>query len=481
MKLLHTSDWHLGRRLYGRRRHDEFARFLDWLAETLRNREADALLVAGDVFDSGTPGTRAQEQYYRFLIRAAAVCRHVVIIAGNHDSPNFLNAPKELLKALNVHVAGRACADPADEVLTLRDARGRPELLVCAVPYLHDRDVRSAEPGESPEDREKKLADGIRRHYAAAGAAVSRIRRELHCDIPAAALGHLFAAGGRRSDDDGVRDLYVGTLAPVHADIFAPFDYTALGHLHMPQTVNGDETVRYSGSPLPMGFGEAGQRKSVCIVEFNGREAGVDLQAVPVLQHLESIKGDLDHLERRIAELVSAGSDACLELVYEGEALVGNLRGRLSDLAEGTALEILRVKNNRSAGRSAPSADEDRTPDTLSVEEMFELRLNVAEAPADQKAGLRLLHQETLRSLDAEGLSPARTLPGGAGQHPDTSLDANGEEFDDGAGAYSTDANGEEFDDGAGAYSTDANGEALDDGAGPFSADTAPDAGEEEN
>ncbi|MDR2668401.1 MAG: exonuclease SbcCD subunit D C-terminal domain-containing protein [Desulfovibrio sp.] len=439
MKLLHTSDWHLGRRLYGRRRYDEFARFLDWLAETLRDREADVLLVAGDIFDSGTPGTRAQELYYCFLVRAVAVCRHVVIIAGNHDSPNFLNAPKELLKAVNVHVVGRACDNPADEVLTLRDARGRPELLVCAVPYLHDRDVRSAEPGESPEDKEKKLAEGIRRHYTAVGAAVSRIRRDLGADIPAAALGHLFAAGGRRADDDGVRDLYVGTLAPVHADIFAPFDYTALGHLHSPQTVNGADTIRYSGSPLPMGFGEAGQRKSVCLVEFNGREAGVGLLDIPVFQRLESIRGDLDYLERRIGELASAGSDACLELVYEGGALVGNLRGRLSDLTEGTALEILRIRDNRSAGREAPSADENRTPDTLSVEEMFELRLNVAEAPEDQKSRLRLLHEETLRSLDTDGLSLSRTFPGRAGQHPDTSSDAAGEEFDDSDGVSSLD------------------------------------------
>ncbi|MDR2604674.1 MAG: exonuclease SbcCD subunit D C-terminal domain-containing protein [Desulfovibrio sp.] len=437
MKLLHTSDWHLGRSLYGRRRYDEFARFLDWLAETLLDRQADALLVAGDVFDSGTPGTRAQELYYRFLVRAAAVCRHAVIIAGNHDSPNFLNAPKELLKTVNVHVVGRACDNPADEVLTLRDARGRPELLVCAVPYLHDRDVRSAEPGESPEDKEKKLAQGIRGHYTAVGAAVSRIRRELGADIPAAALGHLFAAGGRRVDDDGVRDLYVGTLAPVHADIFAPFDYTALGHLHSPQTVNGTDIIRYSGSPLPMGFGEAGQRKSVCLVEFNGREAGVGLLDIPVFQRLESIKGDLAYLERRIGELASAGSNACLELVYEGEALVGNLRGRLSDLTEGTALEILRIRDNRSAGREAPSADEDRTPDTLSVEEMFELRLNVAEAPEDQKPRLRLLHEETLRSFDAEGLSLPRTFSGRAGQLPYTSPDADEEEFDDSDGASS--------------------------------------------
>ena len=95
MKILHTSDWHLGRTLYGRKRYEEFEAFLAWLTETIREREIDALLVAGDVFDTSTPSNRAQELYYRFLCRVVAShCRHVVVIAGNHDSPSFLNAPR---------------------------------------------------------------------------------------------------------------------------------------------------------------------------------------------------------------------------------------------------------------------------------------------------------------------------------------------------------------------------------------------------
>ena len=107
MKTLHTSDWHLGRSLYGRKRYEEFSAFLDWLAQTIEDEKVDALLVAGDVFDTCTPSNRAQELYYRFLCRvAASYCRHVVVIAGNHDSPSFLNAPKELLRVLNVYVLG---------------------------------------------------------------------------------------------------------------------------------------------------------------------------------------------------------------------------------------------------------------------------------------------------------------------------------------------------------------------------------------
>ncbi|NQS72549.1 MAG: exonuclease subunit SbcD, partial [Desulfobulbaceae bacterium] len=144
MKILHTSDWHIGRALYGRKRYEEFKAFLDWLAETIQQNAINTLLVAGDVFDTSTPSNRAQELYYRFLCRvAASTCRHVVIVAGNHDSPSFLNAPKELLKALDVHVVGSA-ANPEDEVLVLRNEQKAPELIVCAVPYLRDRDIRVA-------------------------------------------------------------------------------------------------------------------------------------------------------------------------------------------------------------------------------------------------------------------------------------------------------------------------------------------------
>lgn len=113
MRLLHTSDWHIGRTLYGRKRYEEHESFLSWLAKTIQDKAIDVLLVAGDVFDTSAPNNRAQELYYRFLCRvAASSCRHVVAIAGNHDSPSFLDAPKELLKALDIHVVGSPASSP---------------------------------------------------------------------------------------------------------------------------------------------------------------------------------------------------------------------------------------------------------------------------------------------------------------------------------------------------------------------------------
>ena len=401
MRVLHTSDWHIGRTLYGRKRYEEFEAFLTWLAETIQQNAIDALLVAGDVFDTSAPSNRAQELYYRFLCRvAASSCRHVVVVAGNHDSPSFLNAPKELLKALDVHVVGSSTASPEDEVLVLCNEQDAPELIVCAVPYLRDRDIRVAEAGESVEDKERKLIEGIRTHYAAVAALAEQKREELGVDIPIVGTGHLFTAGGQTVDGDGVRELYVGSLAHVTAGIFpACFNYLALGHLHVPQKVNGSETIRYSGSPLPMGFGEAKQQKSVCQVEFHSTAASVQLIDVPVFQKLERVKGDWDGISSRILELTATDTQGWLEVIYDGTEVIGDLRERLEAAISGTQMEILRIKNNRIIERVLGQIHEEETLDDLNVNDVFERCLAVHDVPEEQRPELLRAYQETVSSL----------------------------------------------------------------------------------
>jgi len=401
LKLLHTSDWHIGRTLYGRKRYEEFDAFLTWLAETIQQNAIDALLVAGDVFDTSAPSNRAQELYYRFLCRvAASCCRHVIVVAGNHDSPSFLNAPKELLKALDVHVVGSSTSSPEDEVLVLCNEQDAPELIVCAVPYLRDRDIRVAEAGESVEDKERKLIEGIRTHYAAVAALAEQKREELGVDIPIVGTGHLFTAGGQTVDGDGVRELYVGSLAHVTAGIFpACFNYLALGHLHVPQKVNGSETIRYSGSPLPMGFGEAKQQKSVCQVEFHSTAASVQLIDVPIFQKLERVKGDWEGISNRIIELSATDSQGWLEVIYDGTEVIGDLRERLEAAISGTQMEILRIKNNRIIERVLGQIHEEETLDDLNVNDVFERCLAVHDVPEEQRPELLRAYQETVSSL----------------------------------------------------------------------------------
>ena len=396
MKLLHTADLHLGRHLYGRRRHHEFAAFLDWLAATLEAEQVDALVIAGDVFDTATPSPRSQAQYYQFLCRiAAGPCRHVIITAGNHDSPALLDAPRDLLRALNVHVIG-AAREPADEVLLLRDCNGVPEAIVCAVPYLRERDLRTADAGESPAEKTAKLLDGIRAHYAAVVAHAETLRNG--AALPLIATGHLYTAGSQTSE---AHDHEIGTLTHVPASVFpAAIDYLALGHIHLAQRLDSKDTRRYSGSPLAHTFAEAAQNKTVCLVAFQGRRAAVRPLAVPVFQKRERLRGDLPALEARLAELAATGDNIWLEIHYEGEAVEGGLRDRLHALTADTSLEILRLKNARIRERVLAQNTDSETLDDLNPLDVFERCLAAHHIPADQRDALRQNYREILAGLD---------------------------------------------------------------------------------
>jgi len=404
MKLLHTSDWHLGRALYGRKRYDEYEAFLNWLAALIESEDIDVLLVAGDVFDNSTPSNRAQEMYYRFLCRvAAAPHRHVVITAGNHDSPSFLNAPRELLKFLNIHVVGFAADSPAGEVIVIAGPDDEARLIVCAVPYLRDRDIRTAEAGESIADKERKIIAGIRSHYRMVYEAAAEKRAMLKDPLPIVAMGHLFTAGGQTVDGDGVRDLYIGSLAQVGGDVFPEgIDYLALGHLHIPQRVGRSDSIRYSGSPLPVGFGESGQEKSVVLVEFSGDAPCVTNVSVPRFQELKSLQGDWQTISCRIGELRSKGSSAWLEIAYEGDEIAGDLRERLDEAVAGTGLEILRVRNNRVLERAMTAMTTDETLDDLDVTGVFHRCLEAHNIPEEQRPALLSAYQEIVVALHEE-------------------------------------------------------------------------------
>jgi exonuclease SbcD len=413
MKILHTSDWHIGRLLYGRNRYDEFSTFLDWLAEVINKEGIHALLVAGDIFDTRTPSNRAQELYYSFLCTVSvSCCRHIVIIAGNHDSPSFLSAPKELLRALNVHVVGASSEKPEDEVILLKGISDSPEAIICAVPYLRDRDVRVAKAGESIEDKNNKLIKGVQRHYADV-CKKAQEKKKKYGPIPIIGMGHLFTAGGKTIEGDGVRELYVGSLAHVGKDIFPDsIDYWALGHLHVPQWVGKSEHIRYSGSPIPMGYGEAKQEKSVVIIDFqnhensnfpvNGHPLKITLHRVPCFQTLERISGGMDEIIQSIDELKSKDSKAWLEIEYTGSKVAGNLRGLIQEAVAQTGMEILRIKNKRVIERVINQIFEEEMLDDLDVMDVFNRLLDTYEVKDDERPALIQAHKEIITYLNEE-------------------------------------------------------------------------------
>ena len=402
LKILHTSDWHLGRSLYGQNRHAEFAAFLDWLMQTLQQERVDVLMIAGDVFDTITPNHAAQELYYRFLAQVSAycLCRHIIIIGGNHDSASFLNAPKALLFALNVHVIG-AATNPIDkEVLVLKNAQGEPAAIVCAVPYLRDRDVRLSVDGESSQDKSLALTQGIKDHYRQALAIAEHKQQELGSNAPIIAMGHLFSQGGMMLDADGVRELYVGSLAHIGADCFDGFDYVALGHLHVPQAVGGQAHIRYCGSPIPMGFGEAKQQKQVLHVAFTGRLPEITAINIPNFQVLQRIQGDLPHIQAELKQLMQSGSTAYIEVVYQGNELVADLSEKLDAQVQGSDLRLLRVYNRQFVNNVLASASADATLPDLNPTEVFEACMAQHDLDDAQKAQFRDSYQHVLHQVE---------------------------------------------------------------------------------
>lgn len=404
MKLLHTSDWHLGRPLYGRNRHGEFEAFLDWLAGVVESEKVDLLAVSGDIFDTTTPSNRSQELYYRFLhrISRSSGC-HVVVTGGNHDSPSLLEAPGALLRELRVHVAGAATADPGAAVLVLEDGGGAPLAVVCAVPYLRDRDIRTAGPGEGADDKNRKLIEGIERHYAEVCAAADACRSGLAREVPLIATGHLFTAGGATVDGDGVREIYVGSLARVGPSSFPEcIDYLALGHLHVAQRVGGSDRLRYSGSPIPMGFGEAGQRKLVLLVEFEGRTPRVAELPVPCFRPLERIAGTIGELSARLLELRAAGSDAWLEVEFRGDEPAAVVQEELDRAVSGSLLEILRIRSSRQQASALAGSFEGEALEELDREAVFARCLDARGIEESLRPGLAECYHELLRSMDEE-------------------------------------------------------------------------------
>ena len=399
LTVLHTSDWHLGHQLYRKRRDQEFAAFFDWLSQTLHEKKVDVLLVAGDVFDVGNPGTGAQQLYYAFLAKIVSLgVRHVVIVAGNHDSPAFLNAPSTVLENLDIHVIGTCGAQPEDEILVLRDAGGKPEMLVCAAPFLREGDICRFIPGESHAEKDQRLLDGLRQHFERLAETAAGMRAEYGDSIPVIATAHLFTAGVEDEKEDSVRDIYRGNMGCIPLHYFPDtFDYVALGHIHKPYAVDEKGLRRYSGSPLPLTFAEAKYEKKVLLVHFGDSEPEVENITVPTFQKLRTIEGNSADILAQLAELAASSKNSedslWLEISHDGTDSPSGLPANCQAVVDGSNLEILCVKT--SGYRNAPeSLEMDRGLDDLEPVEMFRRCLIQQNVPEDEWQDLEASFQE---------------------------------------------------------------------------------------
>lgn len=409
LRILHSSDWHIGKRLHNEARYEDFAEFLAWLLATIQTAAVDVLVVAGDIFDTMTPSNKAQELYYHFLGQAIQHCRHIIISAGNHDSPSFLDAPKTLFRHFATHIVGHISDDIHDDVIVLNDSHGVPELIVACVPYLRDKDVRSSFFGESLADKQKNTTQGIAKHYADIGAACqthqATIQSSHQKTVPIIATGHLFAAGSKTaSDDDGMRDLYVGSLGAVSADSFGDFfDYVALGHIHKEQMVGGNPFIRYSGSPLAMGFGECYQDKYVLLVDFypNNNTPAICRLNVPKFRHLEQVRGDLATIDSQLNKLINTHQHSpkavWLDIEYTGIPMP-SLGEHLEQKLHNTPLIALNIKNKNPKLVITPDKAQKQLQ-SFRPSDIFDKLLEQTNWNDEQKIALKHAHDTLLQEL----------------------------------------------------------------------------------
>jgi exonuclease SbcD len=288
MRILHTSDWHLGRKLYDRPRLAEQEQFLNWLLEIIKQNKIELLLVAGDIFDSAVPGAQSVDLYYQFLFNFYQQTRaSAVIIAGNHDSATRLAAPREFLKMARIHIAGNVNENPEQNVILISNP---PETVaVVALPYLPEGELTHLS-FESEVDSANRYREAVRQSYHDAIKSISP-------SIPKILMGHFFLAGGQASDSE--RIVQVGGSLPVSMEDFpADVKYIALGHLHQAQKFTRNEyPVIYSGSPLPYTFKEANYTKKVFSVDISvNQPTKIEEIPVPIFRELVQIVGKYDEI-----------------------------------------------------------------------------------------------------------------------------------------------------------------------------------------
>ena len=406
MRILHTSDWHLGQHFMGKSRHAEHQALIDWLLVQVDSHAVDAVLIAGDVFDTGSPPSYARELYSQLVVRLHSAGVALLLLAGNHDSVATLGESRSLLACLSTTVIAEL-GNPADHIVVLpeRNNGGQAGCIVCAVPFIRPRDVLQSQAGQSAQDKQQSLQAAIQafyqRVYAAGRARQAELQLALGRLVPLIATGHLTTVGA--SSNASVREIYVGSLEAFPTAAFPPADYIALGHIHKPQKVGGLAHIRYCGSPLPLGFDEAWQQKEVLLVDLdtNGL-AGITPLAVPRFQPLVSVSGSLAALADAITAAAAQGSldkPVWLEVTVAEDDYLSDLSARIREMTKGLPIDVLSVRRQRTTAAAILAGQMPETLDDLCPEDVFAKRLAPENLPPDLQAALSQRFGEVVKDI----------------------------------------------------------------------------------
>jgi len=401
MKILHTSDWHLGQYFMMKTREKEHQHFLSWLIETVNDQKVDVVIVAGDIFDSASPASYARKLYADFVVQLQqSYCSQLVIVSGNHDSVAVLNESKSLLNALNVAVLAGLSEDLNDHIIEVTNSKGEKGL-VCALPFLRATDVMSGEHGLSAKQKQLNLQQGIAQTYQDIYQLAKQKKTEQHQLLMA--TGHLTAVGC--SVTESVRDIYIGTLTAFPSTLFPAFDYIALGHLHRSQMVQKNNTVRYSGSPIPLSFDESKHQKQVLIIETDGPELVINEYPIPCFQLLMVISGDLKQVTEQLTALANETKrdEIWVEVKLKQAYVETDLQSILNEIVIDSGIEILKVSSPQVNESSQWSEQQGVMLETLTPTQLFEYRVSSEEHLSDlQQEQLTLLYKQVLADVEAQ-------------------------------------------------------------------------------
>lgn len=401
MTILHTADWHIGKRLHKHYLYTDFDLFIGWLCDLVVERKIDVILISGDVFDLANPSAEARKQYYQALIALNKLNCHLIITGGNHDSPSMLDAPKDLLSALKVSVIGGLPNAMEDCIIPLPNSK-HPEVVIAALPYLRDADLRQATEGQTYEDRLAAIRKGIQARFDEA----AEICELKYPDTPAIAMGHLYAAGASSSESE--RDIQIGNQAAFQADQFnSCFSYVALGHIHQPQCINAQVPTYYSGSPLMLSFSERQDQKRVLLIDTS-QEMTPESIDIPKFRKLQKISGTLEKIKEKLAGLKPQGHlDTLIEIEmleenYSTKKLAG-LDELVSHFNE-TAFEIVKhrttFKNQQK--QSSEVFGHKQNLEDLKPKEVFDSLLNEQSLSEEEKKELQQTFDELNELLHTE-------------------------------------------------------------------------------
>lgn len=380
MRLFHTSDWHLGQNLHGQERDFEHACFLEWLLRQLKHEQPDVLLIAGDIFDTVNPPVKAQERLYDFIVSAheQQPALTVVMIAGNHDSGSRIELPAPLMRRLRTHALGRVLwlddgqLDVERLLLPLPDASGAVRAWCLALPFLRPAEVTGPQRGDD-------YLKGIAQVHEWLIAAANAKRQPGQALV---AVSHAHMAGGSISEDSE-RSLIIGNAEALPASLFGPdISYVALGHLHQPQKVNGEERIRYSGSPIPLSFSEIGYQHQILDVRLDGETlVSVEPRLIPRAVNLQRLgPAPLGELLDQLGELpdidllAEEQRQPWLEVRVRLDEPQPDLRQQVESALQGKAVRLVRIAAEYAGkgGRDAQDSGAELIElDQLSPEELF--------------------------------------------------------------------------------------------------------------